>query len=223
LSKKQKAKPVDTATPTLRKPKRTDGERIALARSTTAAMQASALWATAPALQQAAKLWGTVTDSIESNVTVIAGHRTALAAAEAAQRGLRRNWNDATRQVIAAAAIVCGGSADQVHALGFDVLTHAALGLLGAPVGLVTSLGTATGEAVFRWSRGDALHGFLVQHASDVTNPATVSAAVASTRSKFTLTGAPTGSVVHFRVAAIDPASPTGQTPWSDWIAGTVR
>jgi hypothetical protein len=33
----------------------------------------------------------------------------------------------------------------------------------------------------------------------------------------------PAASVVSFRVAAIDPAAPTGQSPWSAWVAGSVR
>jgi hypothetical protein len=28
---------------------------------------------------------------------------------------------------------------------------------------------------------------------------------------------------VSMRVAAIDPASPTGQSPWSAWVAGSVK
>ena len=186
-------------------------------------MQACSSWNQAPAVQAASKAWNNAADAIEGNAKVVADLRSKLAAAEAAQRGLRRDWNDALKQIIATVAMFCQGSADQVHAFGLDVLTHVVLGLLATPGNLATKPGTAFGEAVFSWSRGSARHGFLVQHATDVTNASTVSAAVPCTRSKFTLQGAPPSSVVHFRVAAIDPAAPSGQTPWSDWVAGTVR
>jgi hypothetical protein len=62
-----------------------------------------------------------------------------------------------------------------------------------------------------------------VQHATDAANPATYSPSLACTKSKFTLTGATSGSSVSFRVAAIDPSSATGQTAWSGWVVGTVR
>jgi hypothetical protein len=223
MSNKQKVKPVDRATPTIRKPKGTDPTKVSVTRSTTTAMQASPSWNQAPAVQTASKAWNSAADAIEGNAKVVADLRSKLAAAEAAQRGLRRDWNDALKQMLATVAIFCQGSADQVHAFGFDVLTHAGLGLLATPGNLATKPGTVIGEAVFSWARGSARHGFLVQHATDVNNAQTVSAAVPCTRSKYTLTGAPTSSVVHFRVAAIDPAAPTGQTPWSDWVAGTVR
>jgi len=84
-------------------------------------------------------------------------------------------------------------------------------------------LGKAAGEVVLTWHRGNAAHGFLVQHATDVANPATYSLLMASTRAKYTLKGAQSSTIVHFRVAAIDPASATGASPWSDWVAGTVR
>src|ERR1700722_18495694 len=52
----------------------------------------------------------------------------------------------------------------------------------------------------------------------------TSSPPAACTRTKYTLGGlAPSGSSVFFRVAAIDPLAVTGQSPWSAWVAATVR
>jgi hypothetical protein len=73
------------------------------------------------------------------------------------------------------------------------------------------------------WQRGTAKHGFVVQRAADVANPATYASAVPCTKTKYTLTGAQSATVVHFRVAAIDPTAPAGVSPWSDWVACTVR
>jgi len=223
ISKKKKAKPVDRAQPGIRKPKRTDGEKITVTRATTTAMQGSPTWLGSPALQAVTKTWNASADSIEGNAKVIADLRSKLAVAEAAQRGLRADWAVETKQVIATAAIACQGSADLVHGLGLDVLTHAALGPLAAPANLATSQGAALGSAVLTWARGNAHHGFVVQHATDPASQATLSVPVPCTRVRFTFVGGPPSSIVHLRVAAIDPTSPTGQSPWSDWIAATLR
>jgi hypothetical protein len=221
-NKKKKAKPVDTAMPIIRKPKHKDGDKISVTRATTTAMKASPTWNNAPTLQAVTTDWNANADAIEGNAKVIYDLRLKLAAAEANQRELRRNWNDVTRQVLATVATVCQGSADQVHQLGLDVLTHEALGPMPAPGGLGTAPGPLPGEAGFTWDRGSARHGFIVQHATDATNVSTVSAPIPCTKSKFTLAGAQSSTVVYFRVAAIDPTSATGQGPWSDWVAGTV-
>ena len=134
-----------------------------------------------------------------------------------------RDWKAATGQVLATAASVCQGSVDQVRALGFEVRTHNPVGALPAPTGLTVTPGKDLGEVVFAWNRGSARHGFIVQHATDVANPATFSGNLPCTRLKYTLKGAPPSSTVHFRVAAIDPSSETDLGPFSDWVAGVTR
>ena len=82
--------------------------------------------------------------------------------------------------------------------------------------------GALTGEVEAIWAKGIAVHGFLVQRATDPSNPSTISGPFACTRPRFVLSDLPSGAVVHVRVAAIDPASP-GQSPWSAWIIGNAR
>jgi len=220
---KKKAKPVDRAVPVIRKPKQTDAEKISVTRATTTAMKGSPTWIGSPALQAVTTTWNASADSIEGNAKVIADLRSKLAVAEAAQRGFRVAWAVETKQVIAIAATACGGSADLVHGLGLDVFTHAVLGPLAAPANLTTSQGAVMGSAVLTWARGNARHGFVVQHATDPASPATLSMPVPCTRTRFTFVGGQPSAVVHLRVAAIDPSSPTGMSPWSDWVACTTR
>ena len=222
MGTKQKAKS-DTATPHITGPMRTDATRVATTRTQATAMEASPLWAGAPQLQTVTTGWTKAADAMEANGKVVADLKKKLAAAIADQHGLRRDWKAATLQVIATAASVCQGSVDQVRALGFETRTYSPVGELPAPTGLAVNPGKDLGEAVFSWKRGSATHGFIVQHATDVANLATISDALPCTRSKFTLKGATPSSTVHFRVAAIDPRSETGAGPWSDWIAGMVR
>ena len=223
MSKKTKVGPVTRATPTIRKPKGSDVAKVTVTRSTTTAMKGSSLWSGSPALQTANAAWNAAADAIEKNAKSIADLRSQLAVLEAAQVGLRLDWDVSTKHMTGVVAVVAAGSPDHVAELGYDVLTRVGTGPLTAPVGLSTALGTAAGQARLSWHRGNARHGFIVQHASDVTNVATYSAQLPCTKSKYTLVGAPSLTVVHFRVAAVDPSSSTGMSPWSDWVACTVR
>lgn len=223
MTKKAKAPP-QRATPTLAMARVRDVDRVDASSTHVAAMKASPDWVNAPAtVQTATTAWTAAATAIAKNATTIAQLRSQLAQAEAAQGTLRRKWSDATRQILGALAAWCDGSADMVVRLGFRVLTRAHLGSLAVPSNLTTALGASPGESTVKWDRGNAYHGFLVLHATDATNVATYSAPVPCTKSRFTLEGAPSASVVHFRVAAIDPSSKTGTTAWSDWVAGTVR
>jgi len=75
------------------------------------------------------------------------------------------------------------------------------------------------GEVTGGWTRGTATHGFVAQHATD----ATYSAIAPVTKTKYTLGGLPSGSVVYLRIAAIDPTAPSGIGPGSAWASGTAR
>ena len=219
---KKKAKPVDRATPVIRKPKETDADKISVTRGITSAMKATPQWAANPQLQAAATTWNAAADAIESNAKVVADLRTKLLAAVALQRANRQAWSVSTKQITAIAEVVSEGSPDTVHALGFDVHTHVAPAAVPAPSGLVAMPGTVSGQALVSWQRGGVKRGFFVQHATDVANQATYVAPVLVGKTKYTLENAPSGSVVHFRVSAADLTSPTGMSPWSDWVACTV-
>ena len=56
------------------------------------------------------------------------------------------------------------------------MLKHGLLGPLPMPANLTGLPGIAVGDARISWALGLARHGFLVQHATDVANPATYSA-----------------------------------------------
>ena len=223
MSKRSKAKPVDRATPVIKQSRRTDAAKVTVTRSTTTAMKAAPQWSTSPALQAASTAWNTAADAVESNAKIVANLKSQLAVADAAQRTNRQSWNVATKQMTALVAVTAEGSPDVVHALGFGVVTRAAPVAQVAPSGLNTAPGTVSGEAILTWKRGTARHGFLVQRAADPANPATFIAGVPCTKTKYMIDGAPPSTVVHFRVTAIDTTSSTGTSPWSDWVACTVR
>lgn len=224
MPNKATAKPVDRAEPTIKKATTTDAQKVDVAHSTTASMAKSPLWASSPDVQAAASNWNHAADDIAGNGKVIADLRNQLKAAEAKQQGLRRNYRATKRQVLSSVSVACAGSADAVKGFSLDVITRGTAVLLAAPEGITTSPGEAVGEATARWSRGLARGSFLVQHATNPADPATVSGSIACTKSKYTLASAgPSGSSVYFRIAAVDPLSTTGQSPWSAWVAATVR
>jgi hypothetical protein len=220
---KSKKQPVDRATARLNAPKVTDAQKVAATRSTISGMQQSPSWAAATDLQAAVKPWSASADALEANATTLVNLRKQVAAAEAKQLTLRRDWQLQTSHVLVTATLFCDGSADTMTSLGLAVASHARLGALGIPVGLAAHPGKITGEVEASWTRGNAHHGFLVQHATDPTNPANVSLPQACTKATFKLDGIPSGASVSFRIAAIDPASATGQTAWTAWVAGSAK
>jgi hypothetical protein len=223
MANKKKAPHVVRAAPRLKKGKKTDTNMVSVTRSQTATMQKSPDWASATAVQTSVASWKQGRRRDRGQRQVIAAlldqHKTAVAK----QRVLRMQWSSAARQVVTDVNTCCDGAAEKVQGFGFDLATHTILAVLDAPANLVSSIGKQPGEAVITWDKGSANHGFLVQHATDVATPATYSGSIASTKPKYTISGATSGSVVHVRVAAIDPRSATGQSPWSAWIAATVR
>jgi hypothetical protein len=217
-------KPIDKAKPTLRTPKKSDAAVIAATTTTMTAMKASPLWNANPTLQTSANALNDAATALATNAGSIADLRKKLAIAVANQTQLRRNWSDALDHTLATVSTITQGSADQVHELGLDVRTRAPKGTPKAtPAGFAPLATNVAGTVIVHWLRGDGNHGFVVQHATDITNPATISVSVPVTKTKYTLSGLASGSLVHVRVAAIDPASAPGQSAWTDWVAAQAK
>lgn len=223
MTKKKTSALIDKGAPVIRKPKGTDVEKVQTTRSMTLAMQQSASWAAATDVQGAVGIWTKSADEIEANAKVIAKLKDQLMTAESTQRTLRRNWQASTSQVLSTVNVFCNGSVDLVKGFSFDVRTYAAIGAQAAPEGLIVATGKQPGEAMATWNRGTAIHGFVAQHATDASNAATHSAIVPVTRTKYTLGGSTSGSIVYLRIAAIDPNADSGIGPWTAWAGGTAK
>ena len=213
----------DSARPAIRTTTRTDAQKVNVARAVTTAAKNGPGWATALDLQAASKVWAKAADDMEANATVISGLRTQLSTAEGKQLTLRRSWRAGRQQVLGTMNVLCAGSADDLKAYGFDVLTHVPGAPIAPPDVLNTKPGKVVGSVAVSWLKGSGRHGFVLQAATDVSNAATYSAFIPVTGAKHTYSSAPSGSVVHFRVAAIDPSLPTGLTAFSAWASGTAR
>jgi hypothetical protein len=222
MGKKSKP-PVDRAVATMKKATGNDALKVSTTRSVTQAMKQSPDWAAATDVQSAVTTWNKSADAIEASAKEIANLRAQLKNAEATLASNRRDWLASKKQVTGAVTVYCGGSADKVKGFNLDVIAHAKIGLLGVPIDLTVNPGKDVGQVLGAWAKGLARHGFLVQHATDPNTPATVSAPVPCTKPKLLLSGLTPGASVSFRVAAIDPASPTGMSPWSAWVVGNAR
>ncbi len=220
---KTKSQAADQATATIARSTKTDVLKVTVTHEIAAAMPQSSLWATSPALQTAVKAWDGDATAIDAQAKVVSGLRAQLKTAVAMQASLRRNWQVSKTQVLSIATGICGGSADQVKTLNLDVVSHARHGLLPAPTGLTVTPGSLNGVVQAVWTRGLGSHGFLVQHATNPADPTTYSASIACTKHKLVLSGMPAGAALSFRVAAIDPAAASGQSPWSSWVVGNAR
>jgi hypothetical protein len=223
--KKGTANPVVRVKPSLGKPRSTSAERVATTTSTVAAMKASPDWPAATDVQTSVAKWSTAASDIAANAAVVAQLKDQLAVAVAKQVTLNHTWSVCTSQVLTSVDAFCANAPARIQGFGLVAVTNTVHGLLGAPSNIATSSGPLAGEVRCTWDRGLADHGFVVQHATDTGNPATISPSIPCTKVKFTLApsaASPSGSVVHFRVAAIDPHATAGQSPWSAWVSGTV-
>jgi hypothetical protein len=214
---------IDRAMATMREQTVTDAQKTAVTRTLSGAMAQSPHWGAASRVQAAVAGWVRMVDELEANAQVIAGLLAQIEAAEAVQETLRRDWAATKRELLCTVTVFCSGSADVVRSFNLDVVTYRKRVLLDAPEGLVVDPGKRLGEVKASWQRGLARNGFFVQHATDPNDPTTISPPVPWTKISFKLGGLEPGAHVSFRVAAVDPKSPTGTSPWSAWVIGNAR
>ena len=220
---KNKGPQKDLAVPTVRQPKRRDSEKVILTNSMKQRLMASPDWAQATAVQTAFASLDQDAQKIAAITAQVQGLKDQLQTALTLLVGARRDWGTSLKHLLGTVEVFGKGSVDVVKGFGFEVRTTKTLGPLAAPTNLVLVRGKEAGSVKASWDKGPSSHGFVVQHATDPASPATFSTPKAWTKRTYTLGGLPSGSNVSFRVAAVDPASPAGMSPWSDWVLGTAR
>ena len=216
-------KPAPRVRPRIAKPRATDAQKVNLTEALSPLIQASPHYAGAPALVAAVTGWKQCTDTVSKNQTAMVTLRDQLRTLVATQRTARNQWVEAMKLVTANVEVLADGDATVAQSFGFDAVVPGAHVALMAPTAFTSKPGLVSGEAVVTWTLGVKVRGFVVQHATDVTNPATYSTPVVCTRRRYTLTGASPASTVSVHVATIDPSYPTGLTAWSEWIAVKAR
>ena len=219
-----KKKPsVDRARPKLRVTGKSDVAKVTATKALATAMPQSADWPQATEVQAALQFLSQHSAAMEANAKVVSDLRMQLNTAVQKAPALRSDWEVAAGKLLYTVEAYCNGAAEKVTAFGLDVQQRVQHGLQPAPAGLTVNTGKAPGQVVAKWTKGTALHGFVVQHATDTANPATYSAIEPSTKTHITLGGLPSGTVVHVRIAAVDPKASPALSPWSDWASAPAR
>jgi hypothetical protein len=220
----KKKKVVDQATPVMPELDKasTSTKKATFSYAIIASMKSSPQWAAANGVQTATLAWGVDTDALDSNNKKIAALAKDLAAARAEDLILLRRWNASRRGVLNAVSTHSDGSKDTVLALSLSVGQKAPLPDATEVQELRAKASKKKGTAGVVWKRQLGASQYMVQSCTDPSDPATYAAPVGSSKASFELAGQTPGAMISFRVLALDPALPGGQTDYSPWIAVMV-
>ena len=217
--KKKDLKKIDKAVAVITDPCSTPAQMADCGHKRLAAMQKSPLWATLPAdVQQGGIDLDTASTNIEENDALIVTLLAQVDTARANHLILLRRWVGKKRACLTKVTDYADGSKDTVINLGFAVFVSQPLPPSGVPENLRDKHSKVHGEAHGQWDRGLTDHDYMVQHATDPTNPATHSTPVAVSKVTFKLSAQIPGALVYLRVLAIDPKLPTGQSDYTTWV-----
>lgn len=219
MKKKKKETKIDKATAITTEPCGTADQMASCGHKHYAAMQKSQSWASVPTdVQQAGLDLDTASGNVETNVTLVTNLAAQLDAARANGLILLRRWASKKRACLTKVTDYADGSKDIVLGLGFGVLTSQAVPPAGVPENLRDKHSKVHGEAHGQWNKPLHKHDFMVQHATEPSNPATYSTPVVVSKTTFKLAGQIPGATVYLRVLTIDPKLPTGQSEFTAWV-----
>jgi hypothetical protein len=201
----------------------TSEEKIAVGDKHIAAIKACKELPNAPEVETATKLWEAENDALRTNHTEQAKKAAELEQLRVDEAPILRRWNGRRRGVLTAVDTFADGSKDMVKAFGFDNETRAPVPLATVPQELRPKKTRQAGVAAAIWNPTRGAEGYLVQHASDPKDQATYSPEIACKQAKFELHNQPVGTILYFRVLALDPDLPNGKSAFTDWVAVLVR
>jgi hypothetical protein len=213
---------IDNATPVLTGPTENTEDKVSATQTHYNAMKASTDWTAATDVQTAANDWLAVATNLSTNEQAIADLMKQLAAKRVAEVTLLVQWATQKDVCLAAVRKFCAGSSAKVQGFGYAVAGRTPRPPAPVPSNLLGKRVKVAGTAWLTWT-GDAYRRqYQAQWATDSTNPATFSAPRTVGGRSFKLPGQTSGATLHFRVLALDPRLPTGQTDWSPWAAVVV-
>ena len=219
MSKSSKHQSVDHATAVPKKPMNTVADKIEGAYEQIDATKKSPGYTTAPAdLQKSADDWGTATDDLKANGAKIPPLLAQLELLRKNEVVLTRRWTSKKRGFFAAVNNYCDGSKDTATNLGCSVLLPHSLPLQGYPDNLHDKHSTVRGTAEAAWKTLHGKYDFMVQWATDVSNPATFMDPIHVSKANAKLAGQTPGATLHVRVLTLDAKQPNGKSDWSPWV-----
>lgn len=186
------------------------------------AIKGSPEYANAPEVQAALDLWAAENANLDANNQKKVKARQELAQAEADEVSIVRRWGTRRQGVLHAVNVHCDGSKEKVQSFNLGVIERKKAPQATVPTKLRATRGKKPTTASIAWSPTPGADGYMVQRAADPANPATYAPPAMCKRSRYGVDGLTIGSTIAFRVLALDPSLPNGQTDYSPWLIVTV-
>jgi len=214
---------VDRATAVPKKAMVKTQAKIDGAHDQASASKGSPGWSTAPQdVQSTAADWSKAADDLDANGKAIQAKLLELEALRANEPVLLRRWSAKKRAFFSAVNNYADGSKDVITGLACNVLVHQPLPLSGVPQDLRDTHSKVRGTASAAWETMNGKREFMVQCATDKTNPATFSDPVFVSKASIKLTGETPGTTLQVRVLTLDSRLPGGKSQYTDWVPVVV-
>jgi hypothetical protein len=211
-------KATDVAIPQITEPTRTAEDMVTTGNDLIPKIKASPNYSSSPDLQTAVTNWQTATTNLDTNNTAKAKARNDLDTAETNEPALKRRWTIRKESVLVAIKAVGDGSKDIVQSFSVAVEQKKPKVQATVPVDVRAMKVNLPTFASVRWNPTPGAHGYLLQHATNPSDPTTISAAIPCKAARYHLGGQTAGTTVYFRVLACDETLPNGQTAYSAWV-----
>jgi hypothetical protein len=216
-----KKKP-DYAAATMPGPTSTPVEMVDTGNAAIAALNGSPALASAPEVQTALGLFTSENAALEANNKKKENLRQQLSQTEADGVTLARRWSLRRQGLLNAVNVACDGSKEKVQSFNLGTIQRGKLPPANMPAGLYQAHSLKPTTVVMAWDRTKGADGYMVQHATNPADPATYAAPAMCKRTRFALPGQTLAATLYFRVLALDPALPDGQSAYTPWVAATV-
>jgi hypothetical protein len=176
----------------------------------------------APDVQVALGFFTTENDNLAANNKKKDDLRQKLAQAEADEVTIVRRWGLRRAGLLHAVNVACDGSKEKVQAFNLNVVQRNKRPPASVPADLHQAKSKKPTTAVVAWTPNKGGDGYLLQHATNMNDPATYTPPIMCTRARFALPGQALAATLYFRVLALDPGLPGGQSEYTAWLTVTV-
>jgi hypothetical protein len=212
-------KVTDVANPQITEPTRSAEEMVTTGNDLIPKIKASPNYAKSPEVQAAVANWDTANTNLDTNNKAKAKAKNDFETADTNEPALKRRWGVRKDAVLVAIKAEGDGSKDIVQSFNVAVEQKKPRVQATVPVGLRGMKVHMPTYASVRWNPTPGAHGYLLQHATNPSDPTTFSVAIPCKGARFHLGGQTAGTTVYFRVLACDESLPNGQTAYCGWVA----
>ena len=176
----------------------------------------------APGVATALALFVTENGNLDANNKKKESLRQQLTQADADGVTIVRHWGLRRTGLLQAVNVFADGSKEKVQAFNLNVIERTEAPPATVPVNLRQVASKKPTTPTVAWTALKPGYGYLVQHATNPNDATTYAAPAMSKVARYALTGQALGAVLYFRVLALDPSLPGGQTAYSAWVTVTV-